>query len=106
MSPAGSRSSRLKPCARVAVPLADEVVTQRIAAARLRESPYSELRSLTCRFHRGVLSLQGSVPTYYLKQVAQTIVRQVAGVHRVDNQLQVLSSSEHPSSDCPGHHAQ
>jgi hypothetical protein len=38
-----------------------------------------------------VLVLRGCVPSYYLKQVAQEVVaRQVQGVGRLDNQIQVV----------------
>jgi osmotically-inducible protein OsmY len=38
------------------------------------------------------LTLTGAVGSFYLKQIAQTIVARVPGVGRIDNQLEVLSS--------------
>jgi osmotically-inducible protein OsmY len=55
----------------------------------LERSNYLALRRLRCEFHDGRLVLNGRVPTYYLKQVAQTIVRQLPGVRRIDNMVDV-----------------
>jgi osmotically-inducible protein OsmY len=45
---------------------------------------------LTYRDH--VLTLRGRVPTYYLKQVLQTVVRDLDGVQSVDNRVEVIPS--------------
>jgi hypothetical protein len=38
-----------------------------------------------------VLVLRGCLPSYYLKQIAQEVVaRQVKGLGRLDNQIQVV----------------
>ena len=42
---------------------------------RLRTSPYLSLRRLTCSLWQGKLVLRGEVPTFYLKQVAQSVAR-------------------------------
>jgi osmotically-inducible protein OsmY len=60
------------------------------AAHRLRKSPYPEVRQVACAVERGVLTLRGCVPTYYLKQVAQNLVWQMDGVVDIDNQLDVI----------------
>ncbi len=39
-----------------------------------------------------VLTVRGRVPTYYLKQVLQTIVRDIEGVQAVDNRVEVIPS--------------
>jgi osmotically-inducible protein OsmY len=57
----------------------------------LGKCPYFSLRGVQCEFDEGVLILRGRVPSFYLKQVAQTLVRGVPGVERVANQLQVAS---------------
>ncbi len=59
------------------------------AQLRLRNSGYRALRGLVCEFHDGVLTLRGKVATFHLKQVAQTLVRSVAKVTRVDNRVSV-----------------
>lgn len=66
----------------------DDVVTV-AAESRLLKSPYLELRRVSCEFRTGILTLRGRVSTYYLKQIAQTVVRQVGGVEEIDNQLDV-----------------
>lgn len=59
------------------------------AAGRLRESPYPTLRNISCQFVNGVLTLRGTVPTFYLKQIAQTVVLNLPQVSRVDNRIEV-----------------
>ncbi len=60
-----------------------------LAQAKLTASPYLALRTLTCDSHEGVLAIRGRVPTFYLKQMAQTAVRDVPGVEEINNQIQV-----------------
>ena len=64
-----------------------------IAAAEsvLRQARSGELRSISCDFFEGVLVLRGRVSSYYLKQVAQELVRCTESVQQVDNRLQVTS---------------
>lgn len=52
-------------------------------------SPYRQFLSLKVYCHSGRVTLQGGLPTYYLKQVVQTIVRTVAGVRDIDNDVKV-----------------
>src|SRR5688572_9874443 len=47
--------------------------------SRLQMSPYRSLQRLRCDYYEGVLALRGEVPTFFLKQVAQTIARKVQG---------------------------
>lgn len=61
------------------------------AQSRLRMSAYRALHFVSCEFHEGVLSLRGRVPSYYLKQVAQTLICQVEGVGQVNNRLEVAA---------------
>jgi osmotically-inducible protein OsmY len=60
------------------------------AAARLRQGLYLELRQVECSWHTGVLQLRGHVSSYYLRQIAQTLVQGLDGVEAIDNQLEVL----------------
>ena len=66
------------------------------ARAVLRQSPYHEIRGVTCEFHEGVLTLRGHVSSYYSKQIAQTLVYRMAGVEEVNNRLKVVSPPAHP----------
>jgi len=71
------------------VGFAPERMVEMVAEARLARSPYPELSRVWCRFGEGILTLRGRVSTYYLKQVAQHIVRQIDGVAEIDNRLRV-----------------
>jgi osmotically-inducible protein OsmY len=56
---------------------------------RLRQDQCLRNRDVTCEFHEGVLILRGCLPTYYLKQLAQTLAAQVDGVQQLDNRIEV-----------------
>src|SRR5436190_11954328 len=60
-----------------------------LAASRLRSQSYFLLRAVSCHAEGGVLTLRGTLPSYYLKQVAQSIAATVPGVARVVNQISV-----------------
>lgn len=60
-----------------------------LAAARLKASRYPELWRVDCQWDSGSVVLVGNVPTFYLKQVAQTLVRGVDGVGQIDNRIRV-----------------
>lgn len=68
----------------------DEIVES--ALGRLRSSPYSALKELGCTCRDGTLELRGRLPSYYLKQVAQTLVTGVAGVTTVANRIEVTTA--------------
>jgi hypothetical protein len=74
-----------------AVPEPHHTVTsvEEWAVERLRTSAYSALRSLSCQYQGGALVLHGKLASYYLKQLAQVIVAQVAGIERIENQIEV-----------------
>ena len=48
-------------------------------------------REITCDYAEGVLILRGRVPSFYLKQVLQSLVSDTPGVHRIDNRVDVVS---------------
>jgi len=64
-------------------------VSAAIVQNRFQRSPYLPLRKITCRLENGRLLLQGRVPTYYLKQLAQTIAYSFEGIDQVINELNV-----------------
>ncbi len=66
------------------------------AQTKLRRSSYFELRDVCCDFSGGVLTLQGRVPSYHLKQLAQARVAEVPGVLEVDNRVEVVMPPRHP----------
>jgi hypothetical protein len=63
---------------------------QELAERCLRRLPYRTLRWVTCDVKEGVLILRGRVPTYYLKQLAQTSVARVPGLKAITNNIEVL----------------
>jgi osmotically-inducible protein OsmY len=65
---------------------------------RLDAIGYPSLRQVKCAVHDGQLVLAGVVPSFYLKQVAQTVALAVEGVVSVANQLRV----EYPSASAGG----
>jgi osmotically-inducible protein OsmY len=62
---------------------------EELAECRLREAAHSFARCVSCEYREECLILRGQVPTYYLKQVAQTAVARIPGVQKVDNQIEV-----------------
>jgi hypothetical protein len=55
----------------------------------LRRCGYQALGQVCCEFHEetGLLRLHGSVPSYYLKQVALGLVLDLEDVREIDNQI-------------------
>ena len=71
-------------------PLCEKDAVKAQATARLQRSPYAELHRVVCEFYEGILRLRGCVPSYYMKQVAQTAVLGLDGVDEIHNQLEVV----------------
>jgi hypothetical protein len=46
-----------------------------------------------------VLTLRGFLPTYYLKQMAQASVSDIAGVRTVANHIEVMTQRPHKAVD-------
>jgi hypothetical protein len=44
----------------------------------------------------GVLTVAGTIPSFYLKQLVQSVLRTLTGVSRIDNQVQVASPPLRP----------
>ena len=62
---------------------------EREVYARLAVCPYLPIRQLDCECENGIVRLLGQVPTFYLKQVAQTLVRSVTGMQHLSNLVEV-----------------
>ncbi len=56
----------------------------------LRSSAYHPIRHLTCTYHDGTLRIDGGLPSFHLKQVAQTLVQGIDGVHQIENRIEVV----------------
>jgi hypothetical protein len=64
---------------------ASESAVRAQVRAALRAAGYPALADLDCRLVNGSIVLSGTVPTYYLKQVAQTVVLRLGATLRLDN---------------------
>ena len=64
----------------------------------LRSSSYLAVRHLSCDYHEGVLTIRGRVPTYYLKQVAQSLLGKLEGVEVINNLVEVRHAEVLPRS--------
>ena len=75
--------------------------TEAAAEVCLRGSSELADYPITCEFREGTLTLRGRVPTYFLKQAARSLAREVRGVRAVDNRIDVIPVpiSEEPSDD-------
>jgi hypothetical protein len=75
----------------------------RRAAYRLSQHTLFRWRldSLEIDCREAKLVVHGKLPSFYLKQVLQTILRDVSGVRQIDNQVNVTSSSGLSSTPRP-----
>lgn len=61
------------------------------AERKLRSSSHRFARTVSCDYADGVLKIEGKVPSFYLKQRAQSLIQDIDGVDRVANELVVVS---------------
>lgn len=71
------------------------IYERRIAEAAqnvLRSTGYYQLSLVRCiyQYRGGVLVLEGTVASFYMKQVAQTVVKTVEQVYEIRNQVDVV----------------
>jgi len=57
---------------------------------QLQSSPYWSVRQLICYVDQGRIVLRGTVPSYYLKQIAQSLAVKAVGAERMDSNIEVL----------------
>ncbi len=57
---------------------------------RLSQSNYREVRGISCDFREGIAILQGRVCTFYAKQTAQELIRNIDGVVSIRNHVEVV----------------
>ena len=76
-------------------PIAEaETTDERImgeARLRLCCSSHYRLREMACVSNCGVLVVRGRVPSYYLKQVVQSLLTGIDGVERIVNDVDVVN---------------
>jgi len=58
---------------------------------QLRSSPYWSVRQLICILDHGCVIVRGTLPSYYLKQVAQAVAIKALGVDRMQSDIDVQS---------------
>ncbi len=56
---------------------------------QFRSSPYWSVRQLICVFDRGCVTIRGTLPSYYLKQVAQSIAMKSLGSDHIHSDIDV-----------------
>ena len=71
---------------------------ERAAERCLVATGYPILRQVRCEYDEGFLKLRGCVPSYFLKQMAQSAVSACVGLGRVKNEL-LVASHESASED-------
>lgn len=68
----------------------------------IKNSKYSEVRSVQCEVHEGLLFLRGQVSSYHLKQLAQEVVSQVEGIEAIVNCIEVVYPDSRWHQSGPG----
>jgi len=56
---------------------------------RFQDSHHQQLRQVLCHFHEGVMTLRGTVTSFYVKQLAQGLIAGVPGIAECDNRIEV-----------------
>jgi len=83
-----------------------EICVSRLAAPRcdasdlqrqFETSPYWWLRQVTCAVTEDRVVLHGTVPCYYLKQMAQELALKTLGRRRIDSLIHVIASETLPT---------
>jgi osmotically-inducible protein OsmY len=67
-----------------------------VVRSQLQASPYASIRRLECYVENGFLILQGTVPTFYLKQTAQELVRRIRPGQPIVNAVTVANARTLP----------
>jgi osmotically-inducible protein OsmY len=67
---------------------ADQIIA--LAKDRIRHHSHLSVQRIWCDFSAKRLYLRGQVPSFYLKQLAQTAVSGMDGVSQVVNEIEVL----------------
>ena len=58
-----------------------------------QEFPYVQhFQGLNCQFENGTLIIEGTVPSFYLKQVLSRRLRDLEGVDRIDDRVAVVTT--------------
>jgi osmotically-inducible protein OsmY len=71
------------------MPVSENSLADRIDQA-IRTNPFVSRRTLRFETDGSRVVLQGSVNSYFQKQMAQEAIRRIDGVEQIDNHLEVL----------------
>jgi hypothetical protein len=63
----------------------------------LHSSGYAALRRLQCEVTEAVVIVHGILPSYFLKQMAQTIIQRIDGIQSVTNLVEVRQDDRVPA---------
>ena len=63
-------------------------LTEKVSSA-IETNPYLSGRKLRFEAQEGRITLQGTVGSFYQKQMAQEALRRIDGVREIENQLEV-----------------
>ena len=68
---------------------------EKLARLRVIENSAYGLRFRDISIHHaaGVLTMRGRLPSFHLKQILQTLLRDLEGVEQIDNQTDVVSAT-------------
>lgn len=66
-------------------------------ARAFESSPYIPLRKLSYSVVEGTARLDGRVPTFYCKQLAQSIAESIPGIRWVENRIEVSGRFRRPA---------
>lgn len=56
---------------------------------QLRASAYAPVRTLFCQAERDRVVVMGTVPCYYMRQIAESLAAKVVGVDHLESQIKV-----------------
>ena len=71
-------------------PQSEDAKLSRTIARSLATSGYVSLCSVNVSVHEGFVTLEGHLPTYYLKQIAQSIVMQHQYAGFLRNNIEII----------------
>jgi osmotically-inducible protein OsmY len=87
--PAGGEKDALQATAQLLTQEFEDLCLAERVECALRATGYGPLRRAEVSVQARLVILTGRVPSYYLKQIAQTIALAVPGTHRVRNDVEV-----------------
>ena len=65
----------------------------------LETSPYWPIRHLVCQIDCDRITVQGTVSSFYLKQIAQTVATKVVGIECVRSEIDVKPEQQASQGD-------